>query len=453
VRRLIAVLLFLIFADDAATTYAQHGIYPFFAWVHHIQYDNLSLKMRPFDIFLVGTLVVGLFKRVGRTRPVRPMHNAVILQFVTLLVWFVYGVSQGGDARTASWQTYLMMSAIGLTFVLARYFRTAEDYVLLAKALVAAAVYRAVMLWYAYFTVVRPGLIVPFPEFVTSHDDTVLWVAALLLLVVEALQKRSLPVTLRVVFLVVLFLGAILWNQRRLAWVSLSAAGVAMLALTPSGRTRRRVIRYSLVFGPLIALYVGVGSGRSERIFKPLQAISTVSTEEDASTKARNNENLGLIATAHTASPWVGTGWGKPFISLSTKYSIAQYFELWQYVPHNSILGLLAFMGVFGFGGYWLAFPTAVFLNARVARLARNPLARTCGMLGVAFLIVVANQFYGDMGLFYVKPMYVMSACFAMAMRLPAVEGLWRRSAAAAAPEPAAAPPGAAEGGEAAWQS
>ena len=39
--------------------------------------------------------------------------------------------------------------------------------------------------------------------------------------------------------------------------------------------------------------------------------------------------------------------------------------ELWPYVPHNSILGLLAYTGILGFAGYWLAFPTAVFLNAR----------------------------------------------------------------------------------------
>jgi hypothetical protein len=155
-------------------------------------------------------------------------------------------------------------------------------------------------------------------------------------------------------------------------------------------------------------------------------AFNTVSTEEDGSTRARNNENLGLIATADASSPWVGTGWGEKYVCLSDKYSIRQIFELWQYVPHNSILGLLAFTGIFGFAGYWLAFPTAAFFNARVARLARRPGARNCGAVGVTLLFVCANQFYGDMGLFYVKPMYVMAVCFAMAIRLPSSSYLWR---------------------------
>jgi hypothetical protein len=207
---------------------------------------------------------------------------------------------------------------------------------------------------------------------------------------------------------------------------------------------RRRVQRYSLVFGPLFALYVGIGMHSTARIFKPLQSINTVSTEEDGSTKARNVENLGLIATARAAGPLIGTGWGKPYTSLSNKYSIAQFFQLWSYVPHNSILGLLAFTGIFGFAGYWAAVPTAIFLNARVARLSKNPAARTCGVLGVALLIACANQLYGDMGLFYVKPMYVMAVCFAMAMRLPATEGVWLRA------RKRAQDPGA---GEPAWQS
>jgi hypothetical protein len=426
VRRIIALLLFLLFADDAETTYAHNGIYPLFGWVHAIQFAQLPFKFRPFDIFLVLVLLAGMLMRSSGPKPVLPMRNAILVQGATLVVWFVYGMLRGGDARAASWQTYLMMSAILFTLVVAQRFRTPSHYALLAKVLVVAGIYRAVMLWYAYFTVVRPGLIVPFPEFVTSHDDSVLWVGAIIIVVIDAFDRRSMAVTARTALLLVLFLGAILWNARRLAWVSLAAGGVVMLALIPRGRLRSRVNMVSLVVAPLLAIYVIVGQGSSSRIFKPLQAFNTVSTEEDGSTRARNNENLGLIATAERSSPLVGTGWGEKYVCLSDKYSIAQFFELWQYIPHNSILGLLAFTGVLGFAGYWLPFPTAAFFNARVARLARGQAARNCGVLGVALLFVCANQLYGDMGLFYLKPMYVMSACFAMAIRLPTSSHVWR---------------------------
>ena len=99
-----------------------------------------------------------------------------------------------------------------------------------------------------------------------------------------------------------------------------------------------------------------------------------MTTAEDTSTKARNVENLGLIATSNASGMLMGTGWGHPYVEVSSKYSIAQYFPLWQYVPHNSILGLLAYTGVLGFCGYWMVFPTSMFLAARMARPSRSPL-------------------------------------------------------------------------------
>ena len=106
------------------------------------------------------------------------------------------------------------------------------------------------------------------------------------------------------------------------------------------------------------------------------------------------------------------------------KYNISA-FELWQYIPHNSILGLLAYTGMFGFAGFWLAIPTAVFLNARVARLAKDPKEKSVAIVVVAQMIVSINQLYGDMGIFFLTPMYVIAIAYAVALRLPNTSGVW----------------------------
>jgi hypothetical protein len=179
-------------------------------------------------------------------------------------------------------------------------------------------------------------------------------------------------------------------------------------------------------------------------VFKPLQSFATVSTKEDASTKARDAENLGLIATSNYSSLMVGTGWGHKYVEVTNHFSIASIFPMWQYIPHNSILGLLAYSGVLGFSGYWLMFPTAMFLNARVARLGNTPLARNVGLVGVAQLVVCANQYYGDMGLTFLKPVYMASISYAIALRMPILSGALAspgkagRIAPARAPSPAA---------------
>jgi hypothetical protein len=175
---------------------------------------------------------------------------------------------------------------------------------------------------------------------------------------------------------------------------------------------------------PVLLIYGVVGWGRTEKMFAPLKSLQTVSVEEDASTKARNMENLGLIATGNASSMLVGTGWGHGYIEVSNKYAIYG-FELWRFVPHNSILGLLAFSGAFGFIGFWLPFPTAMFLNARVARLGNTPASRTMGLVAAAQMLVCANQMYGDMGDFSYRTMYVLAGSYALAMRLPPLAGVW----------------------------
>jgi hypothetical protein len=218
---------------------------------------------------------------------------------------------------------------------------------------------------------------------------------------------------------------AVLFTPRRMSWVWLAMGIVVLLALMPPSRQKRRTMRFVYAIAPVLLLYVVVGWGRTGRMFKPLQSFATVSTQEDASTKARNVENLGLIATANANNSMLGSGWGHPYIEVSNKYTIAQYFPLWQYVPHNSILGLLAFTGWLGFSGYWLVYPTTMFFNARLAKFGNTPAARQVGLIGAIQLVVCANQFYGDMGIYYAKSVYMLAMGYAIALRLPLAAEVW----------------------------
>jgi phosphate starvation-inducible membrane PsiE len=424
VRRLVALLLFLVLADDATTVYRQYIGAPF-DWVEPLLVDATPIKIRLFDIIMLGILVAAANGREGRGLRTPPMRRALLLVLGTVVAWFAYGMLRGGDFRCASWQTYLMLSMVLTAFTVAATFYTAEHYALLAKTLMAVAIYRAVMCWIMYFEYILPGKIDPPPIHLTTHHDTVVWVTAIVILIVNALDARSTRVTLRNLLVMVLIAGAIQFNTRRLAWVSLTMALVVMYFLLPLGPVRRRAKRVVLALVPVVAIYAVVGWGSKASVVRPLQAFSSVTTEEDDSTKARNCENLSLIATAHQNSVFLGTGWGHKYIELTNKYSIAEAFELWPYIPHNSILGLFAYTGVFGVAGFWLAVPTAVFLNARVARLGSAASLRSAGVVGAAQIIVCGNQLYGDMGSFSPGTMYVLAVSYAMALRLPAVAGVW----------------------------
>jgi hypothetical protein len=353
------------------------------------------------------------------------MKNALFLVLATVVVFFAYGVATGGDARAASWQIYLIVSSVLFAFVVSALFVTPEHYESLMKVVIAAGAYRAVMCWYFANVVLPTVTFETRPEYVTAHDDSVVWVVCILAVLVHALTKRKAKSTLAAILLTGLFVGAIQFNTRRLAWVSLIMGLVTAYFLLPTGRVKTVVKRAVMIAAPIVAIYTAVGWGRPEKIFAPLQSIASVSTQEDRSTKARNAENLGLIATVKQANALTGTGWGHGYVELTNKYSIAKSMELWPYVPHNSVLGLLAYTGILGFAGVWLAFPTAAFLNARLAKLGGTPQLRNVGFVASTAMIVCGNQMYGDMGIFSLRNMYLLALTYAVALRMPMVAGTW----------------------------
>jgi hypothetical protein len=450
IRRVLAVLTVLLFIEDFGTTYATHWLSPL-GWLHD---SFFFLKMphliRPFDHVLFVCLLLALGRADGKGPRVAPMRSTLLLSLATIVVWFALGLSRGGDLRFGCWQIYIPLSGILFAFTIAAAFRTPQHYAMLAKALLIAAAYRAVMCWCFYFLYVR-SMAMPTPEFITLHDDSALWVVALLILVLRMMRASRSGDRLWAGLFALFLVGAVQFNSRRLAWVELAMGLVVLFLLMPPGRARRRATRVLMVLTPVVLIYVGVGWGRPERIFKPLQAFSSITTVEDASTKSRNVENLGLIHTAQINGWLVGTGWGHEYTPVSMKYALGQYFELWRYIPHNSILGLFAFMGAIGYCGYWVAYPTAMFLNARIAKMSKSEAARDVGLIGAAQMVVCVNQYFGDMGMFSYKVVYIMSTSFAIALRLPIMSGVWTAVGAKAARKTPSRQEGRVQGD--AWQS
>jgi hypothetical protein len=446
VRRFLAFLYFLMLVNDGRaygglymTAYAHppFSLWSPTLWVQGVLFDPIG-PVRPFDIILLIAMLVGLASRDGKGVRVRPMKSSLLLAAATIAAWFVLGLVRGGDSRAASWQTYLLLVCVLSAFALAANFRTAEQFIVLGKAYLFAAFYRATYCLIFYFGYVRnlswrDGP----PPVMTSHDDSVLWVTAIVLLMVNATELRSRRSVLAAVVGIPVLLLAIQENNRRLAWVSVIGAAIPYIALMRPGRAKSAIKRGLLYLAPVVLAYVVVGWGRPEKIFKPLASFATVSTNEDASTLARNAENLGLIYTANSHGWMLGSGWGFKYICLTDKYSIADAFELWPYIPHNSLLGFLAFLGVVGFTGFWLRVPIAVFLHSRMARLAQTPADRAVGLACVAVVVVCCNQLYGDMGSFSADTQYTLGAIFAAALRLPIESRTWLTARPSALPQAA----------------
>jgi len=235
---------------------------------------------------------------------------------------------------------------------------------------------------------------------------------------------RPSPRTIRsAVIICALIIVGIYLNNRRIAYVSLVAALVFAYAALPPSPLKSRINRRFLPLAPLLAIYVAVGWGRTEGIFKPLASITSAnSSETDLSAKSRDNENMGLIVTFGQAR-WMGTGWGHEYIEVDDSLAPKSFLQ-YKYLPHNSVLGLLAFSGMICFTATWMVFPICSLLAARACRQVRSPTVRLLGMGTLCQVVVCIMQAWGDMGIISYVPTYVMATGFACASHLPAFEAM-----------------------------
>src|SRR5262249_32261755 len=129
------------------------------------------------------------------------------------------------------------------------------------------------------------------------------------------------------------------------------AAGLVIYAFVSRRSRVKRLLTYCLLaMLPLIATYVAVGWNSQSKIFAPVRTFRSVGDSDiDSSTLYRDLENYNLLATMRF-NMFTGAGFGQPFAEVVTLPNIS-FFREYRYMPHNSILGLWAFTGPFGFTG------------------------------------------------------------------------------------------------------
>jgi len=326
------------------------------------------------------------------------LDAAIVTSLASVALTFLWGVLRGGSAYNAYYQLWRFLVALLVGLLLASVIRRPNDVKALGFTVLLAALVRGGLAIYFYWYVVQ-GHIEPAPPYMTTHDDTLLFVAGLLITLCWALARGGFMAWLVAALVTVHLLYAIVLNDRRLAWVELLLA-LALVCALPQGRARRRVLQLSAAAAPLLLVYVVVGWGRPEPVFGPIQALAEVTGNEDASTLARQEEARNLLYTlSAVGNPILGTGWGVPYQKLTSTYANFGP-EWWQYLylPHNSLLGVATFAGLVGLAGIWAVVPAAAFLAARGYHGATHPAARAGAMAALCILPAYSAQCYGDVG-------------------------------------------------------
>jgi hypothetical protein len=326
------------------------------------------------------------------------MDAAIVVSFASIALTFLWGWTRGGSPYNAYYQLWRFLVGLLVGLLLLSVIRRSRDLKALGFTVLLAALVRGTLCIYFYWEVVR-GKIDPPPAYMTTHDDSLLFVAGVLITVSWALARGTGRAWLAAALVSAEMVYAIVLNDRRLAWVELLLA-VILMFLLPRGRVRRRMNRSLLFAAPVLMVYTVVGWGREGAVFAPLQAFASTSGNDNASTLARQEEVRNLLYTMWVAgNPIFGTGWGVPYQKVTSVYAnFGPAFWQYAYLPHNSLLAVAVFGGLVGISGIWLVIPVAAFHATRGYRGGTRPLVRAGAMAALCILPAYGAQCYGDIG-------------------------------------------------------
>jgi hypothetical protein len=221
-----------------------------------------------------------------------------------------------------------------------------------------------------------------------------------------------------------MLVGAMVANNRRIAWVEVVASVAVVYVL--GRRTRiRQLLTVAVV--PLALAYVAVGWNSTSSVFAPVRSLRTVGDADiDSSTLFRDLENFNLLATLRIR-PIIGTGFGQQFDEPVTTPDLPSFRE-YRYMPHNSVLGLWGFTGWLGFTGLFTAVVVGVFWAARSYRFAQVGDQRTAALVAISFVLIYLIQCWGDLGFSERDGVFLVGSALGVAARLAVSTGAWRSS-------------------------
>jgi O-Antigen ligase len=366
---------------------------------------------------------------VGRTPTANVSLQSLAASFLAVLALCALGYKNGGNLQMAKIQVQTFVLMLLVAYLTAMSFRGMRDYRTLGNVVLAAACVKSLYVVWVANNVNRLALAFEPTDgklaVVATHGDSMLFACATVLLIVRFAERPVRRNAVLALSLLPLLAVGMALNNRRLVWVEVAVGLLMFWVLSRRSPLKRFVAHAVLASLPLIVGYVAVGWNSHSRIFAPVSMFRSVTDSDvDSSTLYRDLENYNLLATMRL-NPFMGTGFGHPFAEIVTLPNIS-FFREYQYMPHNSVVGLWAFCGAFGFTGLALSLVVGVYLAARSYQSARSPEERIAANMVISVVLIYVIHCWGDIGFSERRSIFLVGPMLAMAGQLAVSTGAWR---------------------------
>ncbi len=391
------------------------------------------LLATPAELLMALTLAIVILKRIAeRRKPLEagPLIWAVSFYSFMVLFGLVRGVGTGGDLNIAFWevrpQLYLLFTYL-LVYNLVQDKGQAKGILWLFLAAVAV---KGLIGTARYLGTLQGdlGLVVQVSRYnsILAHEESfffALFFTALAILFLFRSSRSQAGFGLLVSLPVLI---AFLANQRRAGFLVLgiALAVVGLMAYTIVRRWRRPILTLAVVAAILLPLYV-VAMGRSTSV--PAQPARAIMSLFDPNERDAGSNNYRVLEATNLRyniglDPVLGRGYGKQIIHFLPMPSLAGIFELWDIIPHNTILWVWMRLGFIGFVAFWFLVGRSLLEGSLAARHLKNPYLRSLAVLSVAGIVAWVVQGALDMGLADMRANTLSGVFIGLTSRLPLLE-------------------------------
>jgi hypothetical protein len=434
--RTVALLaLFLAIAIDSPQDRPMDGMWHSPTWiVGYWLFHNWSQNGGPSVLvfagmhLLIALGLVAMLERTGRRFSLASCARASWVVFGLalggLLLW---GMASGGRFEPAYWQLRQLVLVPVVAWWLAQAVDFSRDGERVERVILGGALLKLALGFYFFYRIARPhGLA---PTCITSHGDSMLFCLGIAIAVGRWLEAPTRAHLLRAWVIAPLLWGIYL-NNRRLAYVGLVAVALVVLFLARRSEAKRRLQRLALLLVPCGLVYLAAGWSAKGPWAAPARAIHTMvaartmRTQAATSTLWREVENFNLAQTMR-AHP-LGMGFGHEYERVVRKAAdIGALFELWRFIPHNMLFGMLEIGGPLGFIALWLPLVLAIFLAVRSYRRARTSADRRLALISVNAVALYAILAFGDMATQYWSTTFLLGLALAISAQRSVALGAW----------------------------
>jgi O-antigen ligase len=383
-----------------------------------------------FAVWIHGRYAGTRLEEKDRVRAASSVRAFLLIYAAGVLLSDLFGLARGLPVAPWKVRNLLHVPMLAALFLVA--FRDINDHMRVGRLVVAAACARSVLA----IVVQRLAIAETGGRYAcaTSHGDSLLLAAGLLLVLVDLLERPSRRRLVRAALLLPLIILGGVENQRRIFWVMVAMSLGSVYLLSPMKGWKLALTRFCVVAFPVLALYIGAGWNRASGLFAPVSTLrSVVDSSTDRSAYWREVENWN-IAVSMRQLPITGLGLGGEYTEVMANDSVADGYREYREWPHNTFLGLLLLMGLFGFTAVFALSSLVVFLSIRSYRLATAPQERVAALGCLGTIVAAQVLAWGDTGAHYPHFKVLVALAVAVSASLAAATGAWRNAGAQATP-------------------